>query len=111
LDVGVVNARFVKPLDTDVILKAIETCPFVLTVEEAALMTGFGSAVLEAAADAGLNAANVTRLGIPDRFIEHGERGELLADLSLDAAGIARKCRELAERAGILAEASHRRVS
>jgi 1-deoxy-D-xylulose-5-phosphate synthase len=110
-DVGVVNARFIKPLDTEVILKAVETSPFVLTVEEGALMTGFGSAVLEAAADAGLNASHVTRLGLPDRFIEHGERGELLADLSLDAAGIASKCRELAERAGVVAETAHRRVS
>ena len=47
-DVGVVNMRFVKPLDNEVVLKALETSPFVLTVEEAALMAGFGSAVLEA---------------------------------------------------------------
>ncbi len=89
LDVGVINARFVKPLDTETILKAIETSPFLLVVEEAALMAGFGSAVLETAADAGLIAAHIARLGIPDRFIEHAERGELLADLGLDAAGIA----------------------
>jgi 1-deoxy-D-xylulose-5-phosphate synthase len=111
LDVGVINARFVKPLDAEVILKAIETSPFVLTVEEGALMTGFGSAVLEAASDAGLNSSHVARLGIPDRFVEHGERGELLADLHLDPAGIAHKCRELAERAGIAVESAHRRVS
>ena len=74
-------------------------------------MGGFGSAVLEAAADAGLNTAHVSRLGIPDRFIEHGERGELLADLGLDAAGIAANCRELAERAGIVGQKIHRRVS
>jgi 1-deoxy-D-xylulose-5-phosphate synthase len=112
LDIGVVNMRFVKPLDTDVVVKAIETSPFVLTVEESALMTGFGSAVLEAAADAGLNSSHIARLGIPDRFIEHGERNELLTELGLDVNGIAAKCRELAERAGIVAaEASHRRVS
>jgi 1-deoxy-D-xylulose-5-phosphate synthase len=74
-------------------------------------MGGFGSAVLETAADAGINASHVTRLGIPDRFIEHGERGELLADLGLDPMGIAAKCRELAERAGVIREASQRRVS
>src|SRR5262245_31322610 len=111
LDVGVVNMRFVKPLDTEVVLKALESSPFVLTVEEAALMGGFGSTVLETAADAGINASHVTRLGIPDRFVEHGERGELLADLSLDANGIAAKCRQLADRAGITSEASQRRVS
>ena len=68
-----------------------------VTVEEAALMGGFGSAVLEAAADAGLDTSRVRRLGIPDQFIEHGERGELLADLGLDAAGIAAACRDAGE--------------
>lgn len=111
LDIGVVNIRFVKPLDTDVVLKALESSPFVLTVEEAALMGGFGSAVLECAADIGINASHVTRLGISDRFVEHGERGELLADLGLDPKGIAAKCRELAVRAGVISEASQRRVS
>jgi 1-deoxy-D-xylulose-5-phosphate synthase len=109
-DVGVINARFVKPLDTDTILRAVGTSPFVVTVEEAALAGGFGSAVVEAAADAGLNAAHVRRLGIPDRFIEHAERGELLADLGLDAAGIAAACREMADRASVKA-ADRRRVS
>ncbi|HZZ28755.1 MAG TPA: 1-deoxy-D-xylulose-5-phosphate synthase [Pirellulales bacterium] len=108
LDIGVVNMRFVKPLDTEVVSKALESSPFVLTVEEAALTGGFGSAVLETAADAGLNAAHVTRCGIPDRFIEHGERAELLASLGLDANGLARTCRELAQRAGVLGESANR---
>jgi 1-deoxy-D-xylulose-5-phosphate synthase len=93
LEVTVINARFAKPLDTDVILDAIGRSPFVITVEEAALQTGFGSAVLEAANEAGLPAPHVVRLGIPDRFVEHGERAELLADLGLDSAGIVRSCR------------------
>ena len=63
-------------------------------------MGGFGSAVLEAASDAGSVDRHVRRLGIPDRFIEHGERGELLADLGLDAAGIAETCRQLATKGG-----------
>lgn len=95
LQFGVINARFVKPLDEDLILTAISESPVVLTVEEGCLMGGFGSAVLEAANDAGLNTAHVRRLGIPDRFIEHAERSEQLADLGLDAEGIARCCREL----------------
>lgn len=99
LDVGVINARFIKPLDTETILKAVSTAPFVLTVEEGQLMTGFGSAVLEAANEARLPTTNIHRLGIPDAYVEHGERGELLADLGLDAAGIAAKCRELAAAA------------
>jgi 1-deoxy-D-xylulose-5-phosphate synthase len=94
LDVGVINARFVKPLDGEVIQRALRDCPFVVTVEEAALTAGFGSAVIELAADLGIDASHLRRLGLPDRFIEHGERAELLADLGLNAEGIARCCRE-----------------
>jgi 1-deoxy-D-xylulose-5-phosphate synthase len=98
LNVSVVNARFVKPLDQEVLTRAFRECGFVVTVEEGALAAGFGSAVLELAADHGLDASRVRRLGIPDMFIEHGERAELLADLQLDAPGIARACRDLATR-------------
>lgn len=94
IDFGVINARFIKPLDAETILRAIRECPVVVTVEEGVLMGGFGSAVLEAAADAGLNASKVHRLGIPDRYIEHGSRKELLADLGLDLQGILRSCRQ-----------------
>jgi 1-deoxy-D-xylulose-5-phosphate synthase len=110
LDIGVVNARFIKPLDEEVLLRAISSSPFVVTVEEAALIGGFGSAVLEAAEAAGVSAVNVRRLGIPDRFIEHAERGELLAELGLDAAGIALACRQMALRHDVNA-ADRRRVS
>ena len=95
MKIGVINARFVKPLDTETILAAIEESSFVLTVEEGALMGGFGSAVLEAACDAGLDSSRVRRLGIPDEYIEHGPRAELLADLSLDADGITKACRAM----------------
>ncbi len=101
LEVGVVNARFAKPLDRELVERALRECPFLVTVEEAALAGGFGSAVLELAADLSLNASHLRRLGIPDRFVEHGERAELLADLGLDAEGIARACRELAGEATI----------
>jgi 1-deoxy-D-xylulose-5-phosphate synthase len=89
LSVGVINARFCKPLDREVILGAVRDAPLVVTVEEGALEGGFGSAVLEAANAAGLGAANVVRLGLPDRFVMHAERGEQLAELGLDARGIA----------------------
>jgi 1-deoxy-D-xylulose-5-phosphate synthase len=89
LDLTVINARFVKPLDRPTILGAVEQLPFVITVEEGTLEGGFGSAVLEAANAAGLDTRHVVRLGLPDRFVEHGERGELLADLRLDVPGIA----------------------
>jgi len=96
LEVGVVNARFVKPLDTRTILDGVKKSGFVVTVEEGALMGGFGSAVLEAASDAGLDTSRIRRLGIPDRFVEHGERDELLTDLGLSSEGIAEACRQLA---------------
>jgi len=90
IHVGVINARFAKPLDQETILRAVEQLPFVLTVEEGTLEGGFGSAVLEAANAAGLDTRSITRLGIPDRFIEHAERSELLAELGLDAKGLCR---------------------
>jgi 1-deoxy-D-xylulose-5-phosphate synthase len=88
LHFGVISARFVKPLDRATILKAVDLLPLVVTVEEGTIEGGFGSAVLEAANAAGLDTRNIVRKGIPDRFIEHGERGELLADLGLDVAGL-----------------------
>ena len=95
LDVGVVNARFVKPVDTDIIVQAVET-GFVLTLEEGVAAGGFGSAVLEAANAAGAAADRIHIAAIPDRFIEHGDRAELLADLELDAVGLRRRVLALA---------------
>lgn len=88
IHMGVINARFVKPLDTETILRAVETLPLVVTVEEGTVEGGFGSAVLEAANAAGLDARNVVRRGIPDKFIEHGERNELLADCGLSVEAL-----------------------
>jgi len=96
LSVGVVNARFAKPLDQDAVLRAVEQAGVVVTVEEGTLQGGFGSAVLEAANAARLDTRNVIRLGIPDRFIEHADRGELLASLGLDVNGI---CDAIRQRA------------
>lgn len=93
LEIGVINARFAKPLDRQTLLRAVEQLPLVVTVEEGTLEGGFGSALLEAANAAGLDTRHVVRLGIPDRFIEHAERGELLAELGLDVAGICRAVR------------------
>jgi 1-deoxy-D-xylulose-5-phosphate synthase len=95
LDVGVVNARFAKPLDMETIERLLADSKFLVTVEEGQLMGGFGSAVLEAINEAGFDATRVRRLGIPDQFTEHGTREELLADLGLDVDGIANACREL----------------
>ncbi len=100
LRVGVINARFIKPLDIVTIGKAIEDCGFVLTVEEGSLMGGFGSAVLEAANDAGLPTSHVRRLGLPDRYVLHAERDEQLAEVGLDVDGITQAALSLAKSAG-----------
>ncbi|HKA07583.1 MAG TPA: 1-deoxy-D-xylulose-5-phosphate synthase [Gemmataceae bacterium] len=93
LNVAVVNARFVKPLDRETILPLVERMPFVMTIEEGTLQGGFGSAVLEACNAEGIDTRSVIRLGIPDRFIEHAERNELLAELGLDVEGLCRTAR------------------
>ena len=67
-----------------------------VTVEDHTLQAGFGSAVLEALADRGVASARIVRLGIPDRFIEHGARSELLDRIGLSPTKIAERCqREL----------------
>ena len=96
LNVGVVNARFIKPIDEEMIAKAAGT-GFVITIEENAAMGGFGSAVLEAANRLSLNTERFRILAIPDSFVEHGDRDELLADLGLDAAGLVRVAKELSQ--------------
>lgn len=106
LDVGVVNARFVKPLDAGVIERALNQGGFVVTVEEGCLAGGYGSAVLETAIDAGWDVRRIRRLGLPDRFIEHGERHGLLADVGLDADGIVQACLAMARRADMLCGAA-----
>jgi 1-deoxy-D-xylulose-5-phosphate synthase len=93
INVGVINARFAKPLDRATLLRAVEELPLVVTIEEGTLEGGFGSALLEAANSAGLETGHVVRLGLPDRFVEHAERGELLADLGLDVNGICARVR------------------
>ena len=98
LDVGVINARFVKPIDTEMIRHSLTHSQFVVTVEEAMLMGGFGSAVLEAANEMKLDSSKVFRIGIPDEFVEHQDRSEVLAELKLDAAGIAETCRAAANQ-------------
>jgi 1-deoxy-D-xylulose-5-phosphate synthase len=86
----VLNARFVKPLDTETILPLAERIGKVITIEDGVVMGGFGSAVLEALAAAGLTDVQVTNLGIPDEFIEHGDVQHLYALCQCDATAVAR---------------------
>jgi len=87
LDTTVVNMRWVKPLDVELMLQVAASHDALVTVEEGAVMGGAGSAVLEALALAGVTKP-VLQLGLPDTFIEHGDPGKLLALQGLDAAGI-----------------------
>ena len=98
VEIAVINPRFIKPLDEELLTKVFTECRFVITAEEAALMGGFGSAVAELAVDRGWDTRNLRRLGIPDRFIEHGEREELLADLGMSVSGMVQTCHELASK-------------
>ena len=96
LSVGVIDARFCKPLDGEMLARVLSTGHPVLSVEDHALQNGFGSAVLEYAAAHNLPTARFTRLGMPDRLISHATRAEQLAEVGLDAAGIARSVRNAA---------------
>jgi 1-deoxy-D-xylulose-5-phosphate synthase len=89
---SVVNARFVKPLDRELLLAEAAKTGVLVTVEENALLGGFGSAVLELLSDEGLSQVRVKRIGIPDSFIEQGSQAQLRADLGLNGAGIAASC-------------------
>jgi 1-deoxy-D-xylulose-5-phosphate synthase len=97
----VVNARFCKPLDVQALEELAARHPLIVTVEDHALAGGFGSAVLEALADRGGPRARVVRIGLPDRFVEHGSRDDLLKRYGLSAAEIAERCEAEARRAAL----------
>ncbi len=96
--VTVVNARFIKPLDENLILTLAASHGRVLTVEENIAAGGFGSAVLELLADRDLHGVAVKRLAIPDTFVEHGSQKVLRQKYGLDADGIVKHALELLEQ-------------
>ncbi len=93
LDATVVNMRFVKPLDVDLLRELAATHDAFVTIEENVVAGGAGSGVSEALAAAGI-ALPMLHLGLPDRFIDHGDPALLLAECGLDAKGIAALVRE-----------------
>lgn len=98
IDAGVINARFVKPLDSELILALAQSCRMIVTVEEAYLAGGFGSAVMELLEENGLaDKIKVVRMGVPDRIVTHGDPKLLLAKFGLDADGIYTKIKETVE--------------
>ncbi|MEA3361737.1 MAG: 1-deoxy-D-xylulose-5-phosphate synthase [Thermodesulfobacteriota bacterium] len=94
INLSVIDARFIKPLDSDLIIAQAEKPPFVITAEENSLQGGFGAAVLELLSDVGLTTP-VVRIGIPDQFVGQGTQAELRAELGLDADGIVKKVKEV----------------
>jgi len=87
----VVNARFAKPLDSQLILEVASQTQNLVTVEENTLQGGFGSYVADLVRQSGLLGVRIKSLGLPDKFIEHGAQAFLRAKYGLDGQGIARE--------------------
>ena len=92
IDAMVINARFAKPLDTELILDAANRIKKIVIVEENVLSGGFGAGVLELLEKAEASDIKVKRLGIPDEFVTHGKQDSLRSLYHLDAPGIAKEC-------------------
>jgi 1-deoxy-D-xylulose-5-phosphate synthase len=86
----IVNMRFVKPIDGDLLREIALRIPRLVTLEDNVVIGGFGSAVGEFLAADGITGVHLLSLGIPDRFVDHGSPQELHADLGLDPPGVAR---------------------
>lgn len=92
LDATVVNMRFIKPLDRKLLQEISGNHSLLVSIEENAIIGGAGAEIARALSEAG-NDSRLLRLGLPDTFIEHGEQGQLLAELGLDTDGIVRQIR------------------
>jgi 1-deoxy-D-xylulose-5-phosphate synthase len=97
LDATVVNMRFVKPLDVELIVELAGNHSLLVSIEENSVIGGAGSEIERVLAELGIQ-VRLLRLGLPDRFIDHGEQGQLLAELGLDKDGIVRAVRERAAK-------------
>jgi len=94
ISVEVVNVRFVKPIDTEMLQRVLTNFSLVVTVEENALKGGMGSEVVEFSSDMKLKHAHIVRIGIPDRFIDHGDKFKLCDAIELTASGIENRIRK-----------------
>jgi 1-deoxy-D-xylulose-5-phosphate synthase len=97
LDATVTNMRFVKPLDVELIVELAGNHSLLVSIEENAVIGGAGSEIERILAERGI-CVPVLRLGLPDRFIDHGEQGQLLAELGLDKDGIVHAVRQRTTR-------------
>jgi 1-deoxy-D-xylulose-5-phosphate synthase len=109
VDAGVVNARFAKPLDSELILDAADRTGRILTVEENVLAGGFGAAVLELLTAEGRGSVRVDCVALPDTFVQHGSRARLLAECGLTAETIASRAKSLLEGASARSRREDRR--
>ncbi|MGP1272117.1 MAG: 1-deoxy-D-xylulose-5-phosphate synthase [Phycisphaerales bacterium] len=96
--VAVYDARFAKPVDQRLIAALLEAGVPIVTAEDHSIVGGFGSAVLEAAQELGLDASRVVRVGLPDTWVYQDGRSRQLAEVGLDAAGLARSIRDAVAR-------------
>ena len=96
LDATVANMRFVKPIDAELIVQLAGNHSLLVSIEENSIIGGAGSEIERVLAERGMKVP-LLRLGLPDRFIDHGEQGQLLAELGLDKDGIVRAVRARAE--------------
>ncbi len=94
IDCEVVNARFVKPLDTELLSSVAGRFKKVITLEENSILGGFGSAVAEFYASKEITGLHLKLHGLPDRFVDHGSPAELAAEIGIDPQGIAGVIRE-----------------
>jgi 1-deoxy-D-xylulose-5-phosphate synthase len=94
IDIEVINARFIKPLDANLLRDVFNRHKKVLTIEDNVITGGFGSAILEFMNQNKIKDVDVIVHGLPDKFIEHGTPEELYADLKMDGKGIAGIIRE-----------------
>ena len=95
IEATVVNARFMKPLDSSLIINLAGRCKRLITIEENTLSGGFGSSVTDLLQKSGISDVRVKSIGLPDRFIEQGSQTVLRAKYGLDAKGIARQIQSL----------------
>ncbi|MEK6591063.1 MAG: 1-deoxy-D-xylulose-5-phosphate synthase [Nitrospinota bacterium] len=102
IDAFVVNMRFVKPIDRNMIIESCQKTGALITVEENVLQGGFGSAVLEVLEEEGMNTIHMKRIGIPDRFIEHGSQSIIREKYQLTPSGIAATILEFLKKSGII---------
>ena len=96
MDITIADARFAKPLDESLLHDIFKKFNKVITVEDGCLQGGFGSAILEFMADNGYS-AKITRLGIPDKIVEHGEQAELYKECGYDTEAIVDKVKIMLE--------------